>query len=304
MSKIYPYAGFWKRTVAFMIDSVVLTIPTVLGLALLMYNHAASLAPLLAEKNADTPENLAAALGLYAGIFVFEVTIFLFYLLYNACMESSSWQATLGKKCMGIKVIDQHGKRLSFWRATGRTFGKWISSMILYIGFLMAGTTARKQGLHDFMCSTFVVDEGHQPEDPLPAVPTHPVLLGFGIAGLLMLFIMPFVLTGLTIVSALMHAEDVPDSPTVYRHLHAVTTLIELQKDLPETRPTFEEEGFRFSFDKDGIRATPTDSQDFSLLIPDGEMWPCCEAKSGENACDAIAKSTEDAIEKCPAKRE
>lgn len=303
MSKIYPYAGFWKRTVAFIIDSVVLTIPMLVGFAIIMHKFAFTILSLDPTKTtADNP--FAIIIGKSVAVLLLQAFSFLLFWLYSAWLESSSWQATLGKKCMGIKVIDQHGKRLSFWRATGRTFGKWISSMILYIGFLMAGTTARKQGLHDFMCSTFVVDEGHQPEDPLPEVPTHPVLLGFGIAGLLMLFIMPFMLTGLTIVSALMHPEDVPDSPTVYRHLHAVTTLIELQKDLPETRPTFEEEGFRFSFDKDGIRATPTDSQDFSLLIPDGEMWPCCEAKSGENACDAIAKSTEDAIEKCPAKRE
>ena len=81
MSKIYPYAGFWKRTVAFMIDSVVLTIPTVLGLALLMYNHAASLAPLLRPP-----------LGFTQG-FLYSKLLFFF----SICFTTPVWKVVLGK---------------------------------------------------------------------------------------------------------------------------------------------------------------------------------------------------------------
>jgi len=46
-------------------------------------------------------------------------------------------------------VTDLNGNRISFGRATGRYFGKFISSLTLMIGYMMAGWTRRKQALHD-----------------------------------------------------------------------------------------------------------------------------------------------------------
>ncbi len=76
--------------------------------------------------------------------------------LYFALMEAGPMQGTLGKKVCGLIVTDLEGNRLSFLRATGRYFAKILSSMILGIGFLMAGFTARKQGLHDMAAGTLV----------------------------------------------------------------------------------------------------------------------------------------------------
>jgi uncharacterized RDD family membrane protein YckC len=81
--------------------------------------------------------------------------------LYYALMESSVNQATLGKMALGIKVTDLDGNRISFGRATGRYFGKIVSGMILYIGFIMAGFTEKKQALHDIMASCLVVNKQH-----------------------------------------------------------------------------------------------------------------------------------------------
>jgi uncharacterized RDD family membrane protein YckC len=72
-------------------------------------------------------------------------------------MESSPQQATLGKMALGLKVTDLQGERLSFARATGRYFGKIVSSLILFVGFMMAGWTEKKQALHDIMAGTLVV---------------------------------------------------------------------------------------------------------------------------------------------------
>jgi uncharacterized RDD family membrane protein YckC len=76
--------------------------------------------------------------------------------LYEAFMESSSYQATLGKMIFGMKVTDLNGNRISFERATGRHFAKWLSAMILGIGYLMVAFTERKQGLHDLLAGTLV----------------------------------------------------------------------------------------------------------------------------------------------------
>jgi len=47
--------------------------------------------------------------------------------------------------------------KLSFGKATGRTFGKMISTMIWGIGFLMASFTKQRQALHDMMAGCLVV---------------------------------------------------------------------------------------------------------------------------------------------------
>jgi len=77
--------------------------------------------------------------------------------IYYASLESSAWQATLGKKILGLKVTDLAGNRISFGRASGRFFGKILSGMILGIGFLMAGFTERKQALHDILAGCLVL---------------------------------------------------------------------------------------------------------------------------------------------------
>ena len=76
--------------------------------------------------------------------------------IYEAVMESSSKQATLGKMALGLKVTDLEGRRISFARATGRHFAKLLSGMILLVGYIMAGFTERKQALHDMIAGTLV----------------------------------------------------------------------------------------------------------------------------------------------------
>jgi uncharacterized RDD family membrane protein YckC len=55
-----------------------------------------------------------------------------------------------------MKVTDLNGNRISFERATGRHFAKWLSGLILCIGYIMVGFTERKQGLHDLLAGTLV----------------------------------------------------------------------------------------------------------------------------------------------------
>jgi uncharacterized RDD family membrane protein YckC len=76
--------------------------------------------------------------------------------LYRAGMESSHFQGTLGKLAVQIKVTGLDGNRISFERATGRHFAKFLSAIALGIGYLMVGFTPRKQGLHDRIAGTLV----------------------------------------------------------------------------------------------------------------------------------------------------
>ncbi|MBS1586167.1 MAG: RDD family protein [Bacteroidetes bacterium] len=127
------YGTFWERFAASFIDGIIIGIP----LAVIKYftqHH------FWGRNSAET--NL---LNLVVNW------------LYSALMESGEGQATLGKRAMGLKVTDMAGGRISFGKATGRYFGKFVSAIILLIGYLMMLWDDKKQTLHDKMAGTLVV---------------------------------------------------------------------------------------------------------------------------------------------------
>jgi uncharacterized RDD family membrane protein YckC len=153
------YANFWKRLLANTIDSFILSI-SLLPINLLLTFLAAllllALAPNTVTEPAPSTDGQSTALEAIANLISLAVQIF-FGWLYFAIMESSPKQATLGKQAMGIFVTDLHGKKISFGKATGRYFGKGISTLIFGIGYLMAAFTDKKQALHDLMAGTLVI---------------------------------------------------------------------------------------------------------------------------------------------------
>jgi len=78
-------------------------------------------------------------------------------LIYWSLMEAGKHQATLGKQALGIIVVDEQGQRLCIPQAFGRNVGKLLSAITLLIGFMMAGWTQRKQGLHDMISRSLVI---------------------------------------------------------------------------------------------------------------------------------------------------
>jgi uncharacterized RDD family membrane protein YckC len=76
---------------------------------------------------------------------------------YSAGMESSQRQGTIGKILMNIKVTDLYGRRVSFFVATNRHFAKYLSALLLFIGYAMILFDAKNQGLHDKIADTLVI---------------------------------------------------------------------------------------------------------------------------------------------------
>ncbi|HET9671891.1 MAG TPA: RDD family protein [Actinomycetota bacterium] len=134
------YAGFWRRVGAALIDGLIV---------------GAATAPItLLAINVDVTDAGATTEWMRSPLYP-VVTVAQW--LYFALMESSSRQATVGKMALGIRVTDVDGRRVSFGRATGRYFAKFLSALILGIGFLMAAFTEKKQALHDMIAGTLVV---------------------------------------------------------------------------------------------------------------------------------------------------
>jgi len=77
--------------------------------------------------------------------------------IYTAGLHSSAWQATVGKKAMGIKVVDESGNRITFATATKRYFAEFLSALILMIGYVLIGFTKKRQSLHDIIAHTCVI---------------------------------------------------------------------------------------------------------------------------------------------------
>ena len=154
--KEFRYAGFWLRFVAYLIDYVILqfagfilSLPFIGGIIL------------SAIKLENNPLNEGLTFLGVAGIFGFVLLIVLINLLlgwlYFAFMQSSRAQATLGKMALNLIVTDLEGYRITFGRATARYFSKIISNMTLYIGYVLAGLTEKKQALHDMIAGTLVM---------------------------------------------------------------------------------------------------------------------------------------------------
>jgi uncharacterized RDD family membrane protein YckC len=155
-----PYAGFWLRVAACIIDSILLSfIQFILVLPVMGFFGFAGLkaAEDLDAEGMSDDEMLGFAAGMIGSMLIIWLIFILVQWLYYALMESSSRQATVGKLAVGIVVTDMNGGRVSFLRASGRFFGKIISSAILCIGYLMAGFTEKKQALHDMIASTLVI---------------------------------------------------------------------------------------------------------------------------------------------------
>jgi uncharacterized RDD family membrane protein YckC len=102
-------------------------------------------------------ESMGMAMGFAAVMAATALLTTIIAILYWSIMESSKYQATVGKMALGLKVSDVDGQNLDFVKSLIRNVCKIISGMILGIGYIMAGFTERKQGLHDIIAGTLVV---------------------------------------------------------------------------------------------------------------------------------------------------
>jgi uncharacterized RDD family membrane protein YckC len=150
------YAGFWLRLVAHLIDHIVLGVPLTILIVFLILGTGLS-AALQGLHPGESPEEVVAAIGvgvIFFGVVALIAAVWLYYALF----ESSTWQATPGKKVLGLFVTDLNGNRISFAHASGRFFAKLISGLIPFgIGYMMAGFTAKKQALHDLIAGCLVL---------------------------------------------------------------------------------------------------------------------------------------------------
>jgi len=153
-----PYAGFWKRAGAYIIDYIIVAF---VGRVFAM--------------GFGGPAHQSTN-SLFVLLYVIAVC------LYYPLFESSQMQATPGKRAVGLKVTDLQGEQVSFARALGRMLGHLVTFLTFGVGFAMAVFTERRQSLHDMMAGTLVVHREETTEDIAQAGAAPPLPLWQSIA--------------------------------------------------------------------------------------------------------------------------
>ena len=150
------YGGFWMRFLAYLIDGAVIMIGVCVVAIPLVF--LTGLGAFLSQIHPEEDWNENGVGALIAVFFLFVTASLVVTWLYHALMESSEWQATVGKKALGMVVTDMEGRRVTFWRATGRHFAKIVTNMVpLLIGYILAGFTEKKQALHDMISGCLIL---------------------------------------------------------------------------------------------------------------------------------------------------
>ncbi len=145
------YASFWKRAAAYLIDGIIYGL--IAGFVNNILGAIIAIAMGVSTQGNDLP--LSAAL---TSIGIALCVHFALFIGYYVWPEASSWQATIGKRILGLKVMDLEGKRISFIRSLWRNLAMFFSTIILCIGYLMSFWTEKKQCLHDILADCVIID--------------------------------------------------------------------------------------------------------------------------------------------------
>ena len=144
LSATTHFGGFWIRFGAKAIDWMILwiaqwAISLVIGLFFPM-------------SNSQDPKHIVFGPGYFLNLF-FSITV---GIAYNTWLVGK-YGATVGKMACGLKVIMADSQDIGYGRAFGRYCAEFLSSIILCIGYIMAGSDKEKRALHDRICNTRVV---------------------------------------------------------------------------------------------------------------------------------------------------
>lgn len=151
------YAGFVTRSIAFIIDLILIAVTqiTILFLVRLLLDFFGldQLARAIFEPTETT--NVSVFITITRWVIAFIGSGFLF-----AIYSISMWllaDKTLGQALLGLRVLRTDGRPLTLGPAVRRVLGYYISFLALFLGFLWVLVDDRRQGWHDKIADTIVI---------------------------------------------------------------------------------------------------------------------------------------------------
>lgn len=143
------YAGFWRRFVGWLIDLLILIVITHWALVFVSY--------FLSTPIPDVLSFSAFFSAFWPTVLALVIVDFIIIATYYTLLEASPIQATVGKYIAGLKITDIGGSRISYGKAFARRIYSLLSIIPIFIGYIVAGFTPRKQTFHDMIAKTIVV---------------------------------------------------------------------------------------------------------------------------------------------------
>lgn len=143
------YGGFWIRLVALIIDGLIVAIPTIIVAIVIGVIVGVG----TAASNANSETTNAAANGVSGLVQLIAILIQAAYFIYF-------WSTgqTLGMRLFRLRVVDVNtGQTIGLGKSALRFVGFYVSQLVCYIGLIWAAFDSRKQGWHDKIAGTVVL---------------------------------------------------------------------------------------------------------------------------------------------------
>jgi uncharacterized RDD family membrane protein YckC len=146
----YEFAEFGPRLLAYVIDGLIITAAVIVAVLILAIPFAGMI-------GSGSQSRLTGPVAGFVVLVVLVVAVItLGYFPYFWTRSGS----TPGMRMMGLKVVrDVDGGPLSTGQAIIRLIGYWVSSAVLYLGFIWVLIDKRRRGWHDLIAGTVVVKQ-------------------------------------------------------------------------------------------------------------------------------------------------
>ncbi|QJD95097.1 RDD family protein [Mucilaginibacter robiniae] len=136
-------AGFGIRLLAYIIDYFTMVVILIIGITI----YASITAP-----------NVQLDDFIVKNQQFFQVAVApIFMIVYFTLTAASPLSSSLGQAAFKLIIVDQNGRKVTFLRALGRGFGKFLSGFFFGVGFLGIFFSQYKQAFHDVMAKTYVI---------------------------------------------------------------------------------------------------------------------------------------------------
>ena len=146
------YAGFWIRFIARFVDGLILGIP----LTILLFIVIAIGGALGSNTSNQNAQNAAAGV-VGGGLILFYALALVGVAAYQIYFWGTSGQ-TIAMRLFHLRVVDANtGGPIGFGRAVVRWLMTIVNSWACYIGWIWVAFDARKQGWHDKVANSVVL---------------------------------------------------------------------------------------------------------------------------------------------------
>jgi len=150
------YCGFWIRLCARLLDGLLLsaiTVPLSLVNEAIIFRLYPFPGPGTGLSQFENTSALGTLLTIQAAFVLFGLLIAIVYEVYSV----GRYGGTPGKLLLRMRIVRSDSSRLTYRRAAIRFFGKSLSDLTLYVGYIMVGFDSQRRALHDYIADTRVI---------------------------------------------------------------------------------------------------------------------------------------------------